>query len=193
MTLRAGDVDSRAAPAEPATVEFESLFQANWVRICTVAYRIVGDRDEAEDIALEAFYRLHRKVCSLRGSAEEQNLPGWLFRVASRLGLNALRARKRRVQYESQAGLRALDSAQQSATERPAIALERSEEQTRVRAALAEMPRRAAQVLILRHSGLSYTEVASAVDVAPGSVGTLLARAEQEFEVRFRALEEGEK
>ena len=48
---------------------------------------------------------------------------------------------------------------------------------------------RAAQLLVLRHSGLSYAEIAQALNVARSSVGTLLARAEKEFERRYRALE----
>jgi RNA polymerase sigma-70 factor (ECF subfamily) len=51
------------------------------------------------------------------------------------------------------------------------------------------MKPRAAQLLILRHSGLSYADIAAALGVAPGSVGTLLARAEKEFERRYRAVE----
>jgi len=52
---------------------------------------------------------------------------------------------------------------------------------------LAHMRPRSAQVLVLRHSGLSYTEVAEAIGAAPGSVGTLLARAEKEFERLYRS------
>ena len=54
---------------------------------------------------------------------------------------------------------------------------------------LAQMKPRSAQILILRYSGLSYAEIAEAVGVAAGSVGTLLARAEEEFEERYRTAE----
>jgi RNA polymerase sigma-70 factor (ECF subfamily) len=47
------------------------------------------------------------------------------------------------------------------------------------------MKPRSAQLLILRHSGLSYAEIASAIEVSPNSVGTLLARAEREFEEQY--------
>jgi RNA polymerase sigma-70 factor (ECF subfamily) len=40
---------------------------------------------------------------------------------------------------------------------------------------------------MLRHTGLSYQELAAALDVAPASIGTLLARAERAFEARYRA------
>jgi RNA polymerase sigma-70 factor (ECF subfamily) len=47
---------------------------------------------------------------------------------------------------------------------------------------LRQMPPREAQLLILRHAGLAYKEIADTLGLAPGSVGTLLARAEKEFE-----------
>ena len=47
-----------------------------------------------------------------------------------------------------------------------------------MRAALATLPPRQAVALVLRHSGLSYAEVASALDMSPGSVGTTVRRAE---------------
>ena len=54
----------------------------------------------------------------------------------------------------------------------------RLDERRRVRAALARLPRRQAVALVLRHSGLSYAEVAAALDLSPGSVGTTVRRAE---------------
>ena len=52
------------------------------------------------------------------------------------------------------------------------------EERSRVRAALARLPRKHAVALVLRHSGLSYADVAAALDLSPGSVGTTVRRAE---------------
>ncbi len=52
------------------------------------------------------------------------------------------------------------------------------DERRHVRAALARLPRRQAVALVLRHSGLSYAEVAAALGLSPGSVGTTVRRAE---------------
>ena len=52
------------------------------------------------------------------------------------------------------------------------------EERRRVRAALARLPRKQATALVLRHSGLSYADVAAALDLSPSSVGTTVRRAE---------------
>jgi RNA polymerase sigma-70 factor (ECF subfamily) len=56
-----------------------------------------------------------------------------------------------------------------------------------VRAALLAIKPRSARILLLRYSGLSYAEIAAALEIAQGSVGTLLARAEKEFEEVFES------
>ncbi|MHB0859328.1 MAG: sigma factor-like helix-turn-helix DNA-binding protein [Anaerolineae bacterium] len=58
---------------------------------------------------------------------------------------------------------------------------EQREEQEAVRSTLRRLGGRQAALLVLRHTGLSYREVARVLGVAPGSVGTLLARAEKAF------------
>ena len=158
--------------------EFEELFQSHWNRVCLVTYRLVGDWAEAEDLALEAFLQLYR-----RPPQQLDNLGGWLYRVATNLGLNALRAGKRRQGYEERAGVIMLEN---DAPGDPAQEAERIQEQEQVRLALARMQPREAQLLVLRHSGLSYAELAEALDLNPASIGTLLVRAERAFEKIYR-------
>jgi len=165
---------SPAAQAAGESPAFEALFHQHWERLCRVLYSILGDWDEAEDLALETFVQLHR-----RPPADTERLGGWLYRVASNKALNALRARKRRQRYEEQAGHLAMESV---VPEDPAAVVEQVQERQRVRAALGTMKPRSAQMLILRHSGMSYAEIAGALDISPASVGALLARAEVEFE-----------
>ncbi len=155
----------------------EGLFQEYWERLCASVYRIVGDWDEAQDLTLETFVQLHQNP-----PPREQNLGGWLYRVATNLGLNALRARKRRQQYEEHAGSLLLED---NAPLEPAAALEKKLEQEDVRRVLHVMKPRSAQLLILRHSGLTYAEIAAALNITPTSVGSLLARAEREFEENY--------
>jgi len=168
------------ASGEPQDA-LEAAVDANWEWVCSTLYRIVGSWDEAQDLALEVFCRLHR-----RPPRDWDKLGAWLHRVSTNLGLNALRARNRRYRYEEQAEQYRLEHA---SSLDPAAEAERQELCLQVRHVLAQMKPRAAQLLILRHSGLSYAEIAGAVRVAPGSVGTLLARAEKDFERRYRALE----
>jgi RNA polymerase sigma-70 factor (ECF subfamily) len=60
-----------------------------------------------------------------------------------------------------------------------------SQEQGRVRAVLASLPERQAELLLLRHDGASYGELASSLDMNPASVGTLLSRAQQAFRKEY--------
>jgi RNA polymerase sigma-70 factor (ECF subfamily) len=158
---------------------FEVVFQEHWQRVYGLLFRLVGDHAEAEDLALETFWRLYDQQPSF---ANEHQLNGWLYRVATNLGFNALRARKRRQHYEGQAGHQILD---EKPVFNPDAEFDREQERQQVRLALTEMNPRSAKLLILRHSGFSYAEIAGTLGIAPGSVGTLLARAEDEFEARY--------
>lgn len=167
-----------AAPTPSGADEFEALFLEHWPRVYGLLVRLVGDHAEAEDLALETFWRLHNR---LSADGRALNLGGWLYRVATNLGFNALRGWKRREQYELEAGH--WDPPQPPVD--PAEALAQAEERQRVRQVLKAMNPRQAQLLILRHSGLSYRELAAALDVSANSIGVLLARAEREFEERY--------
>lgn len=164
---------------------FEALFQAYWGKISSLLANLVGDRDEAEDLALEVFWRLYTRPPA---DLDIQNLSGWIYRVATHLGYNALRSRKRRLHYEENAGLEHLLT---TTSQNPAQEFEKAEQRQQIRQALSQMKPRSAKILALRYSGLSYAEIAAALNLSPASIGTLLARAEQEFEKRYLNIERG--
>lgn len=153
---------------------FEGIFLEYYPRIYAVIFRLVGDRYEADDLTADTFWRLWKNP-----PAQRENLAGWLYRVATRLGYNAMRAAKRRITYENQAGQ---DSLENQSIHDPEQETEQRYERQIVRDILRQMPLRDVQILILRHSGLSYKEIAAAAGVSPSSVGNLLARAEEKFE-----------
>jgi RNA polymerase sigma-70 factor (ECF subfamily) len=178
VTLDELQAESVRLDRQTQTEALEAAFQEHWPRVYRVLFRLVGDHAEAEDLALEVFWRLYR-----RPPADRQGLGGWLYRVATRLGFNALRAQKRREHYETEAG-RAILAAEAAAD--PAEEVERAAERSRVRQVLRALKPRPAQALLLRSAGLSYAEIATALGVSPGSIGTLLARAERDFSREFR-------
>jgi RNA polymerase sigma-70 factor (ECF subfamily) len=171
------------AAGKPADHVLNGAVEEHWAGVCRVLYRLVGDWDEAEDLALEVFYRLHQ-----RPPRDLDKLRSWLYRVATNLGYNAIRARKRRRRYEEEAGVLRLERGE---SVDPAAEVERRQARARVRRVLAGMKGRQARLLILRYEGFTYAEIADVLNVAPGSVGTMLARAENAFERRYRALEDG--
>lgn len=173
---------AETAQDESRSFEFERLFMEHWESVYRVLRRLVGDPAEAEDLALEAFLRLYRQT---RKQTEGMNAGGWLYRVATRLGLRSIRSWKRREHYELTAGKYALDESEQPS---PAEILAQEEDRRQVRLVLSRMNERQSQILILRHSGHSYKEIAEALNLAPASIGPLLVRAEREFEKQYRAL-----
>jgi RNA polymerase sigma-70 factor (ECF subfamily) len=161
---------------------FEALFFEHYSVVYGVVFRLTGDPHEADDLTAETFWRLWQ-----RPPSRAENIAGWLFRVATRLGYNALRGSRRRDDHESAAARNLPEGAWgAAAAPDPAYTVEQREERANVRAILRQMPLREVQVLTLRHAGLSYKEIAAALEVAPGSIGTLLARAEARFAARYR-------
>jgi RNA polymerase sigma-70 factor (ECF subfamily) len=146
--------------------DLEEVFRNAYPRVVAVAARVLGSRDQAEDVAQEVFLTFSRSSVPA-GEA----LP-WLSVAAAHTALNHLRSGRRRTARE--------EAAHSGDAVSPDVAdvVVTSDERRRVRAALARLPRRQAVALVLRHSGLSYAEVAAALDLSPGSVGTIVRRAE---------------
>lgn len=159
---------------------FEALFQRHYDMVYGVLFRLTGTRDEAEDLLQEVFLRLYQRP--LRHS---DNVTGWLYRVAVNAGYNALRADHRRTRREQRAA-----AGESTTVSGPEDEVSRQEARQRVQRALARISPRGAKLLVLRETGFSYREMAQIVGVAPGSVGTLLARAQESFAKAFEG-EEG--
>ena len=175
----AGVERTEASGPKWAERSFEGLFLEYYSRIVAVLFRLLGDRDRAEELANDVFVKLYRYPLSPR---PDGNLGGWLYRTATNLGIDALRAAARRQHYEQAAAHSAF---QTPSTPNPLDEVLREERRNLVRAVLAALRPAHAQILILRSSGLSYNDLAESLGVERGSVGTMLARAEREFEKRF--------
>ena len=147
---------------------FEALFTAEYARVAGIANRVLADPHEAEDVAQEVFIDFHRMH-----SASAQYAPAWLHRAAAHAALNRLRGARRRQRREMAQANDEMDR-----TADPQKLLEVNEDRRLVRQALGRLAPRPAAVLVLRASGLSYAEVAQALGVGIGQVGTLLRRAE---------------
>jgi RNA polymerase sigma factor (sigma-70 family) len=163
---RKGEVAVSSPGRGAVRADLEQVFRTAYPQVVGVAARVLGSRDEAEDVAQEVFLAFGRSSVPA-GEA----LP-WLSVAAAHTALNHLRSGRRRAHREGAArdrGAVGPDVAEAVVTR---------DERRRVRAALARLPRRQAIALVLRHSGLSYAEVAAALDLSPGSVGTIVRRAE---------------
>ena len=165
---------------------FETIFREHYAQVFAVAYRLLGSASEAEDAAQEAFLRLYEHPLP---AGSNHNLRGWLLRVTTNLAYNALRSRGRRRLREERALAEAQSAGQPAAGDSMVAAADTG---AKVRGVLARLPERQVQLLLLRQAGLSYAELAGALGVAPGSIGTLVARAERAFRDLYGELEEME-
>jgi len=148
---------------------FERLFVQEYAKVVAIAYRVLADRTAAEDVAQEVFLKFHRSF-----SPDSERASGWLHAAAVHSALNLIRGERRRARRES---AHALDPVQTSIAN-PEKVIEEAEGRREVRRALRKLAPRTAALLMLRHSGLSYAEVATALGIKVGNVGTLLRRAE---------------
>ena len=167
--------------ASLSTERFDKLFLAHYPCIVRVLRRVLGDLGRAEDLAGEVFLKLYRRP-ELHDS--QGNVPGWLYRTAMNLGIDALRSTARRNRHEHAAGAQIQQDSQENGLQQ----VLRAERQQRVRAVLAQLKPIHAQALLLRAYGHSYKELAETLQLERASVGTLLIRAEAEFEKRYRKL-----
>src|SRR5436190_24072244 len=71
---------------------FEELVSQTHRRVYTLAYRLVGDRAEAEDVAQDAYLRMFR---GLSGFREEARFETWMYRIVTNSAINLLRRRGR--------------------------------------------------------------------------------------------------
>jgi RNA polymerase sigma-70 factor (ECF subfamily) len=163
----------RAHANENAAVDYDAFFRRIYPSLHRYVHRMTGDADAADDIAQEAFVRL------LSRSMPEEEARLWLFTVATNLFRDSARTVKRRERLLSAVPMNV------GTLPAPDEPVERAQEVERVRAALSRLTPRERQMLLMREEGFRYEEIASVTDVAPGSVGTLLARALRRFAAAY--------
>jgi RNA polymerase sigma-70 factor (ECF subfamily) len=152
---------------------FEGIFRQYYARVARLIARVVRDPGRAEELAVEVFWKLSRSP-----EAQGDRVGSWLYRASVRAGLYELRRQARRERF---AHFLRRDDRPANPEELHAAA----ETQRQVRAILAGMNPRQAELVLLRSSGLSYEEVAAALQLNPASVGTLLSRAYQAFRKEY--------
>jgi RNA polymerase sigma-70 factor, ECF subfamily len=167
--------EAAEAPAASVTpFDFEAVFRSEYARISRAITRVIGDAARAEDLAVEAFWRLWRTP-----NAQGDSSGGWLYRTAVRLAVDELRRRARRVRYEP------LLTLLYRAPRTPDDLFSMTEERGRVRTVLAAISPKQAELLLLRSDGLPYEEIAETLSINPASVGTLLSRAKSAFRKEY--------
>lgn len=188
---------SRVADADLALVEravggdeaaFGQIMEEHHRMVVTLAYRLLGDYDEALDVSQDAFLRVYSTLPSFRC---ESTLKTWIYRIVINLARNRLRWHRRRHRD-------ATDSIDQvegvslswslgSSESAPDRVMRRKELAIRVREAVAALPFNQRSALVLREiEGLSYEEIGDTLRIPVGTVKSRLARARETLRDELR-------
>ena len=153
---------------------FERLVLDNQNRVYSLALRLVNDREEAADLAQEAFVKAWQGLPSFQG---ESSFATWIYRLTTNVCIDWLRRQKRREGVEPSVSLDDEESGWAEPADRdsdPHLLLERSER---------------GKALARGLSGLSYQEIGQALDIDLGTVKSRIARAR--LNLRKILLEDG--
>ena len=179
LVVRAASGDIRA---------FEELVRRHERRAYTVAYGVVRDADDAREVAQDAFLRVHRHLKDFEGGA---SFTTWLYRIVHNLAIDLLRRRDpgRAVAFEEHTDL--TGAAEEWLPRRgesdPFAALDRAKLVAVMQRALDELPPHHRAAIVLREvEGLSYEEIAEAMEVPKGTVMSRLFHARRKMQRMLR-------
>ena len=157
---------------------FGELIVRNESKIFTLTLRMMGNREDAQDLAQEAFLNAWRGLDKFKG---DSSFSTWLYRLASNACIDHIRKAKRRQEVMD---AQSLDDEEFGAIQLPDSRydpqneLERQELREALEKALQTLPDHQRQVLIMRElSGLSYQEIGDALEMDIGTVKSRISRA----------------
>ena len=168
---------------------FDLLVRKYQNRIVHLVTRYLHDPVEAQDVAQEAFIKAYRALPSFRGDSAFYT---WLYRIAINTAKNYLLAQSRRPpaddidaqdaeQFSGETGLREYDTPEHLAL--------RDEIETTIAAAIEALPEELRTAITLRElEGLSYEEIAQAMECPIGTVRSRIFRAREAIEGRIAPL-----
>ncbi len=148
------------------SVDWGEVYRNSFEDLVRFLHRKVWDLERARDLAQEVFVR------ALRHDPERPR--AWLFSVATNLARDEARTVLRRKRHLA---LLREDTKDDGRAPGPEDAMVAREEWVLVRRALDGLSDRDREILLLWDAGLSYREIAEITDLAPGAIGTTLARA----------------
>jgi RNA polymerase sigma-70 factor (ECF subfamily) len=167
---------------------FRRLVERHQRRAFTIAVALVRDEEDAREVVQEAFIRVYRGLAQFHGGS---SFFTWLYRIVTNLSIDVMRRPARREQALEEV-LDAADAEDHvlASFDRgdPFLSLHRSELRTAIQKALDELPSYHRGVIVMREiQGMSYEEMAEAMNVSKGTIMSRLFHARRKLE---RALAE---
>jgi RNA polymerase sigma-70 factor, ECF subfamily len=170
--LRAGDSEA-----------FGTLVQRHMRRAFAIAYRLLGHREDAEDLVQDAFMTVLEKIDTFEAGRE---FAPWFNRIVVNRGLNARKARSiRRTEL--------IPESTQANSPSPSGLAERSELREQIHAALEKLPERQRVIVkLFELEGFSGAEIANMLEISPGTVRWHLHEARRALRATLEPLERNE-
>jgi len=156
---------------------FEPLVEKYKRKVFRLAYQVLRDQEEALDVAQEAFVKAYLSLRDFRG---ESRFSTWVCRIALNRCKDVLRKRRRapwlRLRYEEGPDVAEVADDQET----PAHSVERCEREAALQRALARLPVKYREVIVLRHiEGMELHEIGRALGIAVGAVKVRAFRARE--------------
>lgn len=170
-----GDVDA-----------FEVLVKKHQKRMFNIAYRMMGNYEEASEIVQDAFVSAYRGIKNFRGRAKFST---WLYTIVINLSKNRLKQFKTRLHHEKYSIDNPIPTHESQIHGEPASSepsalerLEKRETQQKVQECMDSLDGEFKEVLVLRDiQGFSYDEISDLLKVPEGTVKSRLFRAREAF------------
>lgn len=168
---------------------FNEAMTRSYKKVYNAAYCLAGNRNDAEDLTQEAFYRAYRSFNDFEGERPFEN---WILRIVSRLFLDMLRARRRRVQAVSYDAPLSVDNGetvyfeQADVRPNPEESLVEGSYSENMESALASLTKEQRELLRLADiEGLPYQDIAQRLGKPVGTIRSRLHRIHRQLRVKL--------
>lgn len=190
MALRDPDIRLMLRVREDDDAAFAELVDLYQERLITVLRHLVGDAEEAEDLAQEVFLRVYRNRKRYHPRAKFST---WLYTIANNLALNAIRNRKRRsvvslnLRDSGPLGPRPAERIAEDSQGQPTDHLAQKELAAVVQEALETLNERQRMAVVLnKFEDMNYAEIAEVMKLSTKAVKSLLSRARENLRARLK-------
>jgi RNA polymerase sigma-70 factor (ECF subfamily) len=164
---------------------FKSLVRRYQIRLYSAAYRILGNKDEAEEVVQETYIRVHQNLAKFRN---ESSFGSWIFKIAHNICMDTLRSKRRttgvvQMSFDPQSSFNEDEPAEGSSnvvlqiadeSPCPAVTLDLNEQSEIIEESLRALPESQRTVVVLHDiEGFSYQEIS---DIVGANLGTVRSR-----------------
>ncbi len=160
---------------------FEKLIERYQKKVFNMAFRIIGNHDDASELAQEVFIRIFKSIKTFK---EESSFSTWVYRITTNICLDELRKRKNRKIVYLDDDIKSEDGEMKRQLEdtrpTPEAAAEKNEVKRVVESAIQALSDEHRTVIVMRDlQGFSYEEIASIIKCPEGTVKSRINRARQ--------------